>query len=80
MPNEIDLLMSRLDEINHKDPPLDKSDIAILIANARRQRQLKSQGQKPSRTKIDLNTILDIVRVAPDNEPKPEPTFKRRKL
>lgn len=80
MPNEIDTLMLRMEEINHKDPPLDPSDISILIANARRQRQLKSSGQKPSRTKTDLNTILDIVRVAPSDEPKAEGIFKRRRI
>jgi hypothetical protein len=80
MANEIDILMLRMEEINHKDPPLDPDDIAVLIANARRQRQLKSSGQKPSRTKTDLNTILDIVRITPDSEPKPESAFKRRQL
>jgi hypothetical protein len=80
MTNEIDTLMLRMEEINHKDPPLDRDDISALIANARRQRQLKSQGQKPSRTKTDLNTILDIVRIAPDSEPKTESAFKRRQL
>lgn len=80
MANEIDTLMLRMEEINHKDPPLDRDDISVLIANARRQRQLKSSGQKPSRTKTDLNTILDIVRITPDSEPKTESQFKRRKL
>lgn len=80
MANEIDTLMLRMEEINHKDPPLDHDDIIVLIANARRQRQLKSSGQKPSRTKTDLNTILDIVRITPDSEPKAESQFKRRQL
>jgi hypothetical protein len=79
MANEIDTLMLRIDEINHKDPPLDHDDITALIANARRMRQLKSQGQKPSRATSTLADILDIVRVAPE-EPSSTPTFKRRKL
>jgi hypothetical protein len=68
-PNEIDILMARMAEINAKDPPLDASDIATLIANARRQRQLKSSGTKPSRAKADIKSILDIVRAAEATEP-----------
>jgi hypothetical protein len=80
MPNEIDTLMLRIEEINHKDPPLAHADISAIIANCRRLRQLKSSGQKPSRTKTDLSTILDIVRTPTDSEPKTESMFKRRKL
>ncbi len=80
MTNEIDILMSRIEEINHKDPPLDSADISALIANCRRQRQLKSSGQKPSRTKTSLDDILNIVRIAPSDEPKGPSEFKRRQL
>jgi hypothetical protein len=82
MPNDLDLLMARFDEINAKDPPLDPDDIAILIANARRQRALKASGTKPTRANaVSLDDILNIIKVpdAPD-APKPQSIFKRTRL
>ena len=65
MPNDLDLLMSRIEEINSLDPPLTRPQIEDLIANARRQRQLRGKGVKPSRSKVTIDELLDIVKAEP---------------
>lgn len=67
--NDIDLLMQRVDEINHKDPPYSAEDITTIIAYHRNARSRKAAGIKPERPKVDLEAILGAL-------PKPAPTQK----
>src|SRR5574337_336686 len=67
--SDLDLLMSRIDEINAKtDLPLPSSDIDALISYHRRARALKASGVKPSRAKANLADILGPI------VPKPQPS------
>lgn len=59
MPNDLDDLMSRIEEINAKDPPLPAEDITALIAYHRRSRELKASGVKATpKQKADVKDIL----------------------
>lgn len=62
--NDINLLMSRIDEINHKPPAeCTPSDIADLIKYHRHNRARKASGQKPERPAgptIDLAALLNL--------------------
>ena len=49
-PSTLDLLMQRIDEINHKLPPLSADDITITIAYHRQMRQRKANGEKVPKT------------------------------
>ena len=72
--NDLDILMlTRIEEINTKTPPLPPEDIDTLIAYHRRNRERKARGEKPvTRATVDLTAVLE--RIAP----KPEVKFSRR--
>lgn len=71
--SDLDLLMSRIEEINTKTPPLAADDIDTLIAYHRASRARKSSGgPKPRGAVLDLSTIMG-------SAPKPAkagPSFK----
>lgn len=80
-PSPLDLLMLRIEDINHKTPPLDAEDITTIIAYHRHMRQRKASGEK-IQTKA---TKAETVRVVQNLEalmstvaPKPasKPLFK----
>lgn len=59
--NDIDLLMSRVDEINLKGvDELTADDIDTLIAYHRQMRGRKASGEKPKKPTINLSEILNI--------------------
>jgi len=74
--NDINLLMSRVEEINAKDPPLPAEDIDALIAYHRLMRQRRASGEKPKRSAPDLGELLKMTQ--PKEEPPSWATKKRR--
>lgn len=73
--NDLDTLMSRIDEINAKSADeLSSDDIDTIIAYHRRQRQRKASGEKPTKPKVDLSGIMKSLKAS---GPQPEP-IKRR--
>jgi hypothetical protein len=66
--NDIDLLMTRITEINAKSPlDLGPPDIANLIAYYRQIRARKAAGEKPARLglekpgpKVSLNELMEL--------------------
>jgi len=56
--NDIDALMARVDEINHRDPPYTDDDIATIILYHRTQRARRAAGEKPIRATVDVSNIL----------------------
>ena len=79
--NDIDQLMSRVEEINRKIDIHDVTDddIATLITHYRRQRARKAAGLKDEKPKpaIDLSRLLNL---APSARPggSSQPTITRR--
>lgn len=70
--NDIDLLMSRMDEINAKSvDTLTADDIDTIIAYHRRQRQRRASGEKITKPKVDLSSIMNL-------KPKPKVSITRR--
>ena len=70
--NDIDQLMARMDEINHKAADeLVADDIDTIIAYHRRQRQRRASGEKITKPKIDLSSIMNL-------KPKPTVSIIRR--
>ena len=59
-PSPLDQLMSRIEEINHKTPPLSASDIDTIIAYHRHMRQRKASGEKSPR-KLDKADTAKVV-------------------
>lgn len=73
--NDIDTLMTRIDEINAKQPPYSAEDISTVIAYHRNQRARRASGEKPTKPQVDLNAILGQITT------KTTPSaFKGRKL
>lgn len=74
MPNDLDDLMSRIEDINAKhSTELTGKDIDDIIAFQRRQRARKATGEKPQQAMTDLSAIMKKLAPAPPAEP-----FKRR--
>lgn len=76
MTNDIDTLMTRMDEINQKSPPYSTDDISTVIAYHRNQRARRAAGEKPARPKVDLESILGATMA----KPSAANPFKGRKL
>ena len=71
-PNDVNLLMNRIEEINAKPAAdLDKDDLDLLIAYHRRNRARKAAGEKAlghaitGPAKPDLNRILNLPMAKP---------------
>ena len=66
--NDLNTLMQRIDEINHKSPiELVPEDINDLIKYHRRARELKASGEKPKRkssagSAIDLDVLMSVTK------------------
>lgn len=71
--NDLNLLMARVDEINTKSPPYTDNDISTIIVYHRNQRARRAAGEKPSRPKVDLESILGAL---PKPKALPKGTFK----
>ena len=76
-PSPLDQLMLRIDEINHKTPPLAAEDIDTIIAYHRHMRARKASGEKtPTRaTKADTAKVTmaldNLLASAPKTLSKP---------
>ena len=78
-PSPLDLLMSRIEEINHKTPPLPAQDIDTIIAYHRHMRARKAAGEKlPARTKADTAKVIQSLDALMASSPKTlsKPMFK----
>ena len=71
-PNDVNILMNRIEEINAKPAAdLDKDDLDLLIAYHRRNRARKAAGEKALGHAItgvhkpDLNTMLNLPMAKP---------------
>jgi hypothetical protein len=68
-PTDLDILMSRISEINAKTPPLSNSDLEALVTYYRRQRARRAVGEKPTKPstgpKLDLDAILNLPSAKP---------------
>lgn len=72
MSNDLDLLMSRMEEINAKSATeLTPSDIDIIIDYHRTQRARKAAGEKAPKTKsaVDISSIMTKLTAKPASEP-----------
>jgi hypothetical protein len=69
--NDLDLLMSRMEEINAKAATeLTPSDIDIIIEYHRRQRSRKASGEKPVKpAAVDISSIMSKLTAKPVAEP-----------
>ena len=69
MTNDLNTLMSRIDEINSNSPhELTTADLDDLIAYHRRARARKAAGEKldkPSKPTVDLGTLLNLPTAKP---------------
>lgn len=77
-PNEIDILMARIESINHKTvDDLEPSDITDIILYHRQLRSRRERGERPTRTKVDVSNLLEgfIARRAAPSLPS---GFKKR--
>ena len=82
-PSTLDLLMQRVEEINHKTPPLSADDITIIIAYHRNARQRKANGEKVPRTaKSDTAKVMaqldNLMASTPKVLSKPKFTLKSK--
>jgi hypothetical protein len=78
-PSPLDLLMSRIEEINHKQPPIPAQDIDIVIAYNRQMRQRKASGEKVPKAKgADAAKVIQALDVLMSATPKvaSKPLFK----
>ncbi len=79
-PSPLDLLMSRIEDINHKQPPLPAEDIDTIIAYHRHMRARKVSGEKaPARTKADSAKVIASLDALMSTSPKAtvaKPVFK----
>lgn len=67
--------MSDLDELMTKDPlDLSDQDIEAIIAHHRNIRAKRASGEKPTKSKIDISSILNKVK------PKEEVKIERRRI
>lgn len=80
--NDIDLLMSRITEINHKtELPLLPEDIDVIIANCRYQRAQKAAGIKPKKPAVDISNLMnDLIRPTTAKSSASGATLKSFKL
>lgn len=71
MPNDLDLLMSRMEEINAKAATeLTPNDIDTIIEYHRRQRSRKASGEKPAKpASVDISSIMSKLTAKPAAEP-----------
>ena len=71
MSNDLDLLMSRMEELNAKSATeLTPSDIDTIIEYHRRQRSRKASGEKPVKpASVDISSIMTKLTVKPASEP-----------
>lgn len=71
MSNDLDLLMSRMEEINAKAATeLTPEDIDIIIEYHRRQRSRKASGEKPAKpASVDISSIMNKLTAKPAAEP-----------
>lgn len=72
MPNDLDTLMSRMEEINSKAATeLTPSDIDTIIEYHRDQRARKAKGEKAPATKtsVDISSIMNKLTAKPAAEP-----------
>ena len=78
-PSPLDQLMSRIEEINHLQPPLAADDITTLIAFHRHMRQRKASGEKSSKSpKADTARVVQSLEALMHSIPKAasKPMFK----
>ena len=78
-PSPLDLLMSRIEDINHKQPPLPAQDIDTIIAYHRHMRARKAAGEKiPARQKADSAKVIASLDTLMAQAPKTlsKPMFK----
>ena len=80
-PSPLDLLMHRIEDINHKTPPLPADDITTLIAYHRHMRQRKASGEKQPKTKAlksDAAKVVNALETLMASTPKAvsKPLFK----
>lgn len=78
-PSTLDLLMTRIEEINHKIPPLPAQDITTTIAYHRHMRQRKASGEKmPAKTKASSAKVIAALDALMMQTPKAasKPLFK----
>ena len=80
--NDLNSLMSRIDEINSKTPrELDDNDIDTLIAYHRRNRQRKAAGEKLVGTKSTAKSSgIDIMALMNLNVAKPKQVITTDKI
>mgnify|MGYP007100066318 CR=1 FL=1 len=72
MPSDLDILMSRMEEINSKSATeLTPSDIDTVIEYHRAQRARRAAGEKAPKTKtsVDISTIMTKLTAKPAAEP-----------
>lgn len=60
-PSPLDQLMSRIEDINHKIPPLPAEDIVTLIAYHRHMRARKAAGEKQPRTRAVKSDSVKVL-------------------
>ena len=78
-PSPIDLLMQRIEDINHKQPPIPAEDIATTIAYHRNIRERKASGEKIGKApKADAAKVIAALDLLMSATPKAasKPLFK----
>ena len=80
-PTDIDILMSRIEEINHQQPPLAARDIDALIAYHRHNRARKAAGHKVERATVDISGLVaGLVGAGAEAAAEPRPPVKKLSL
>lgn len=80
-PSPLDQLMLRIEDINHKIPPLSADDIDTIIAFHRHMRQRKASGEKVQTKATKAETVrvvqnLEALMGAIAPKPASKPLFK----
>lgn len=78
MPNDIDILMSHVQEINAKTATdVTDHDIDVLTAYHRHNRARRASGYKPAKLERPKVDVLNLLGITPKSAPKPIGNVRR---